>query len=49
MARSREQVLDILYGLLKEAAVGERVDLRPELALCAPGAQFRHSYFAFFA
>ena len=30
--RSREQVLDVLYGLLKEAAVDQRVDLRPEMA-----------------
>ena len=32
MTRSREQVLDVLYGLLKDAAVDERVDLRPEMA-----------------
>jgi acyl carrier protein len=32
MTRSREQVLDTLYGLLKEAAVDERIDLRREAA-----------------
>jgi acyl carrier protein len=32
MTRSREHVLDILYGLLKEAAVDQSVDLRPEKA-----------------
>lgn len=32
MTRSRDQVLDVLYGLLKDAAVDERVDLRPEMA-----------------
>jgi acyl carrier protein len=32
MTRSREQVLDVLYGLLKDAAVDQRVDLRPEMA-----------------
>jgi acyl carrier protein len=32
MIESREQVFDVLYGLLKEAAVDERVDLRPEMA-----------------
>jgi len=32
MTRSHEHVLEVLYGLLKEAAVDERVELRPELA-----------------
>jgi acyl carrier protein len=32
MTRTREHVLDILYGLLKEAAVDQSVDLRPEKA-----------------
>ena len=32
MTRSHEDVLEVLYGLLKEAAVDERVELRPELA-----------------
>jgi len=32
MTRSHEDVLEVLYGLLKDAAVDERVELRPELA-----------------
>jgi len=32
MTRARDHVLEVLYGLLKEAAVDQRVDLRPETA-----------------
>jgi acyl carrier protein len=32
MTKSREQVLEVLYGLLKEATVDQRVDLNPEMA-----------------
>jgi acyl carrier protein len=32
MTRSRDHVLEVLYGLLKDAAVDQRVDLRPEMA-----------------
>jgi acyl carrier protein len=32
MTKSREHVLEVLYGLLKEATVDQRVDLRPEMA-----------------
>jgi acyl carrier protein len=32
MTRSREDVLEVLYGLLKEATVDQRVNLKPEMA-----------------
>jgi acyl carrier protein len=32
MTKSREDVLGVLFGLLKDAAVDERVDLSPENA-----------------
>jgi hypothetical protein len=32
MTKSREDVLGVLFGLLKDAAVDERVDLSPEKA-----------------